>query len=89
FAALAKRGGRLVFSAGVSGRAYAKHGTTVDVRLSVLDRMPDSESGAQAAPLGLCPEPAALLAAVLAGVPPRLTPIPASAPVPRSAIPGL
>ena len=89
FAALAKRGGRLVFSAGVSGRAYAKHGTTVDVRLSVLDRMPDSESGAQAAPLGLCPDPAALLAAVLAGVPPRLTPIPASAPVPRSAIPGL
>ena len=89
FAALAKRGGRLVFSAGVSGRAYAKHGTTVDVRLSVFDRMPDGESGAQAAPLGLCPDPAALLAAVLAGVPPRLTPIPASAPVPRSAIPGL
>ncbi|KMO25490.1 hypothetical protein VQ02_34450, partial [Methylobacterium variabile] len=46
FAALSDRGGRLVFSAGLSGRSYAKHGTTVDVRLSVFDRLPGGETGA-------------------------------------------
>lgn len=89
FAAMAERGGRLVFSAGLSGRAYAKHGTTVDVRLSVFDRMPEGEAGAQATPLGLYADPAALLEAVLSELPPRLRAIPAPAPAPRSAIPGL
>ncbi|MDP4025754.1 strawberry notch family protein [Methylobacterium sp. NEAU 140] len=87
FAALAEQGGRLVFSAGLSGRAYAKHGTTVDVRLSVFDRAPTGEAGDSVAPLGISPDPAALLEAVLAGVPPRLAPVPA--PASRSAIPGL
>ena len=89
FAALAERGGRLVFSAGLSGRAYAKHGTTVDVRLSVFDRMPAGEIGAQVAPLGLCADPTILLQAVLSDLPPRLRAIPAPAATPRSAIPGL
>jgi hypothetical protein len=93
FAALAERGGRLVFSAGLSGRAYAGHGTTFDVRLSVFDRVP----GEAAAPLGMTGDTAALLDAVLAGVPPRPAlagatapvPAPASPPARRSAIPGL
>ena len=89
FAALADRGGRLVFSAGLSGRAYAKHGTTVDMRLSVFDRMPEDEIVAQAAPLGLCADPNALLQAILTELPPRRLAIPAPAPAPRSAIPGL
>ena len=93
FAAMAERGGRLVFSAGLSGRAYAKHGTTVDVRLSVFDRVPTGEAGESAAPLGISPDTAALLDAVLAGLRPRCAPVPASvrasAPAPRSAIPGL
>ncbi|NGM37977.1 MULTISPECIES: strawberry notch family protein [Methylobacterium] len=87
FAALAERGGRLVFSAGLSGRAYAKHGTTVDVRLSVFDRAPAGEVSEPTAPLGLSQDPAALLDAVLAGVPPRFAPAPA--PDPRRIIPGL
>ncbi|KMO37508.1 strawberry notch family protein [Methylobacterium aquaticum] len=85
FAALGERGGRLVFSAGLSGRAYAKHGTSVDVRLSVFDRLPAGETGAHVAPLGLMEDVAALLAAVLASVPARLEP---AAPAGRSAIPG-
>ncbi len=87
FAALGDRGGRLAFSAGLSGRAYAKHGTSVDVRLSVFDRLPDGEAGPHVAPLGLMDDPARLLAAVLAHVPARLEPI--AVPARRVAIPGL
>ncbi|MEE7457581.1 hypothetical protein MPAR168_24325 [Methylorubrum populi] len=87
FADLAERGGRLVFSAGLSGRAYARHGTTIDVRLSVFDRVPVAEVGRGAEPIGIVPEAGALLTAVLAGVPPRLAP--AFAVPARSAIPGL
>ncbi|KMO21353.1 strawberry notch-like NTP hydrolase domain-containing protein [Methylobacterium platani] len=87
FAALGERGGRLVFSAGLSGRAYAKHGTSVDVRLSVFDRLPAGETGTHVAPLGLMDDPAGLLAAVLADVPARLEP--AAAPARRASIPGL
>ncbi|WP_246776040.1 hypothetical protein [Methylobacterium aquaticum] len=96
FAELSDRGGQLVFSAGLSGRAYAKHGTTVDVRLSVFDRLPDGEAGPHIAPLGLMDDPAGLLAAVLAHVPARLEPAsaparlePVAVPVRRVAIPGL
>ncbi|KMO39327.1 strawberry notch family protein [Methylobacterium aquaticum] len=87
FAALGERGGRLVFSAGLSGRAYAKHGTSVDVRLSVFDRLPPGTAAGHVAPLGLMDDPAGLLAAVLAHVPARLEP--AAAPARRATIPGL
>ena len=32
--------GRVVFTAGVDGRVYARHGTTTDTRLTVIDRVP-------------------------------------------------
>ena len=32
--------GRIVFSAPVDGRAYARHGTSVETRLTVIDRVP-------------------------------------------------
>jgi hypothetical protein len=32
--------GRVVFTAAVAGRAYARHGTTMDTRLTVIDRIP-------------------------------------------------
>ncbi|MBR8831240.1 MAG: hypothetical protein N5P05_003006 [Chroococcopsis gigantea SAG 12.99] len=35
-----QREARLVFSAGVEGRAYSKHGTTIDTRLTVFDKVP-------------------------------------------------
>ncbi|KMO30739.1 strawberry notch family protein [Methylobacterium aquaticum] len=95
YAALAERGGRLVFSAGLSGRAYAKHGTTIDVRLIVFDRVPIAEVGRGVEPIGIVPDVGALLAAVVAGVPPRraspstsVSVLTSATPL-RSAIPGL
>ena len=32
--------GRVVFSAAIDGAVYAKHGTTIDTRLTVIDRLP-------------------------------------------------
>ena len=32
--------GRVVFSAAIEGRVYARHGTTVETRLTVIDRVP-------------------------------------------------
>ena len=32
--------GRVVFSAAIDGRVYARHGTTIDTRLTVIDRVP-------------------------------------------------
>ncbi len=32
--------GRVVFSAAIEGRVYARHGTTVETRLTVIDRLP-------------------------------------------------
>jgi hypothetical protein len=93
FAALAARGGRLVFSAGLSGRAYTRHGTGIDVRLSVFDRVPAGEAGEGVGPLATLPDVATLLNAVVAGVPPRSSLGPATAmpafPSGRRAIPGL
>ena len=65
-----------VFSMVIDGRAYARHGTSFDTRLTVLDRftvgenedataVPSLDSGATA------PDAAALLRAVQARVPPR------------------
>src|SRR3546814_6503734 len=33
--------GRVVFSATVDGSVYAKHGTTIDTRLTVIDKRPE------------------------------------------------
>ena len=32
--------GRVVFSAAIDGAVYAKHGTTIDTRLTVIDKQP-------------------------------------------------
>ena len=39
FARLQERG-RVVFTAALDGHAYARHGTTTDTRLTVIDRVP-------------------------------------------------
>ena len=78
---------RTAFSMAIDGRAYARHGTSFDTRLTVLDRLtvderdeggtgPDFDPGATAA------DAAELLDAVLAHMPPRrpLAPEPAACP---------
>ena len=74
-----------VFSMAIDGRAYARHGTSFDTRLTVLDRLLPGEAGDADIALdtqATAPDPAALLAAVQAHVPPRrpLEPKPSASP---------
>jgi predicted RNA methylase len=92
---------RVVFTAAVDGRVYARQGTTIDTRLTVIDRTPADDPTAFPACHGKAPDCATLLQWVLSAVPPRAilapaqpthaapTPIPASqsAARPRRAIP--
>lgn len=63
--------GRVVFTAAVDGRVYAKHGTTIQTRLTVIDRVPADDPAAFPDSAGLAPDTATLLAWVLDQVPPR------------------
>ena len=63
--------GRVVFTAGVDGRVYARHGTTTDTRLTVIDRVPADDPKAFPASIGMAPDSATLLDWVTRLVPPR------------------
>ena len=84
--------GRVVFSAAIDGAVYAKHGTTIDTRLTAIDRVPAEDAGIFVASTGFAPDLPTLLAWVMQYVPPRrpvagtAAPVPAiaSAPTPRS-----
>lgn len=79
--------GRVVFSAAIAGAAFAKHGTAIETRLTVIDKQPAPDRSVFPACPGMAPDAATLLAWVLEHVPPRL-PItsPVLAPV-RSTVP--
>jgi predicted RNA methylase len=98
FVRLQERGGRVVFSAAISGQAYARYGTTMDTRLTVIDRVPAQEPQRFPPSPGKAATAAELLDRVIRLVPPRpaLAPLPApvflsewiapqSRPAPRSA----
>ena len=88
FAQLRERG-RVVFSAAIDGTVYAKHGTTIDTRLTVIDKQPADEQCIFPASLGMAPDAATLLDWVVRNVPARL-PIVATAAAPtvgRSLVP--
>ena len=85
--------GRVVFSAAIDGAVYAKHGTSIDTRLTVIDRVPADDVGLFAASTGIAPDLPTLLAWVMQYVPPRrpvagtaaaVVPAIASAPTPRT-----
>jgi predicted RNA methylase len=81
--------GRVVFSAAIDGAVYAKHGTTIDTRLIVIDKNPADDPAVFPISSGMAPDPATLLAWVTQLVPARL-PVAASIAVPalpRPAIP--
>ncbi|MBX9813446.1 MAG: strawberry notch family protein [Sphingomonas sp.] len=69
--------GRVVFSAAVDGSVYAKHGTTIDTRLTVIDKRPADDPTVVATSAGTAPDAATLLGWVIRHVPARL-PIAAS-----------
>jgi len=76
--------GRLVFSAAVDGSVYAKHGTTIDTRLLVIDKQPAGDPNVFPASPGIAPDAATLLAWITEQVPPRL-PLAASVVAPAAA----
>jgi P-type conjugative transfer protein TrbJ len=64
--------GTVVFSAAIDGAVYARHGTTIETRLIVIDKRPASDPTAFPASPGTAPDAATLLRWVVESVPPRL-----------------
>jgi len=83
FARLQERG-RVVFTAAVDGRLFARHGTTTETRLTVIDRVTACGQTAEIASLGMAPDAATLLDWVMRHIPLR----PACTPSRRSDIAG-
>ena len=63
--------GRVVFSAAIDGAVYAKHGTNVDTRLTVIDRVPADDVASFPVSPGIAPDLPTLLGWVQQHVPPR------------------
>ncbi len=75
FARLQARG-RILFSAAIDGKVYARHGTTIDTRLTVIDKLPADDPTVFPASAGCAPDAATLLEWVERDVPPRPPPAP-------------
>jgi predicted RNA methylase len=76
--------GRVVFSAAIDGRVYARHGTSAETRLTVIDRVPAGDPRAFPPPLGIAPDANTLLDWAIRHVPAR-QPV-ATSPVNRAAL---
>jgi predicted RNA methylase len=63
--------GRVVFSAAIDGRVYARHGTNVETRLTVIDRVPAEDPITFPDSQGIASDTATLLEWAAALVPPR------------------
>ncbi|EFI53007.1 strawberry notch family protein [Afipia sp. 1NLS2] len=70
FARLQERG-TVVFTATIDGAVYAKYGTTIETRLTVIDKVPASDAGMFPTSAGTAPDVATLLAWIAERVPPR------------------
>ncbi len=64
--------GRVVFSAAIDGAVYAKHGTTTDTRLTVIDRLPADDAKNFPPSPGMAPDVGTLLRWIGERVPARL-----------------
>jgi hypothetical protein len=63
---------RVVFTAGVAGSIFAPHGTSVETRLTVIDRIAADDPKHFAASPGMAPDLATLLRWLVDDLPPRL-----------------
>ncbi|WP_166143184.1 strawberry notch family protein [Methylosinus sp. RM1] len=70
---------RVVFSAAIDGAVYSKHGTMIDTRLTIIDKLPADDPTVFPASPGTAPDVATLLAWIDELAPPRL-PVALSAP---------
>lgn len=64
--------GTIVFTAAIDGSVYAKHGTTIDTRLIVVDKRPAADPALFPASAGIAPDVATLLGWIETQVPARL-----------------
>ncbi|WP_123195422.1 strawberry notch family protein [Pannonibacter phragmitetus] len=64
--------GRVVLSAAIDGSVYAKHGTTIATRLTVIDKLPADDPAIFPAAPGVAPDVATLMGWVTEHVPARL-----------------
>jgi predicted RNA methylase len=64
--------GTVVFSAAIDGAVYARHGTTIETRLTVIDKRAAADATVFPASPGIAPDAATLLRWVIEQVPPRL-----------------
>ena len=64
--------GRVVFTAPIAGRVFARHGTTVETRMTVIDRVPADDPRVFAADAGMAESAAELLTLVQQHVAPRV-----------------
>lgn len=77
--------GRVVFSAAIDGRVYARHGTSVETRLTIIDRSPADNPHIFPSSPGKAEDVATLLRWVERDVPPRspcIAPVTARFPAP-------
>ena len=73
--------GRVVFTASIDGAVYAKHGTAIDTRLTIFDKLPANDPALFPASPGTAPDARTLMDWVTRQVPPRL-PLAASCALP-------
>jgi hypothetical protein len=78
--------GRVVFAAAIDDSVYAKHGTTIDTRLTIIDKHPAEDATRFPVSPGVAPDVATLLRWVATQVPAR-PPIATTATVVRAAAP--
>jgi hypothetical protein len=62
--------GRVVFTAAIDGRVYARHGTTAETRLTIIDKIPASDPAGFVASPGKAPDVETLLSWI-SDLPPR------------------
>jgi hypothetical protein len=63
--------GRIVFTTAIDGSVYAKHGTSIETRLTVIDKVPAGDPTQFPTSSGMAPDVATLLGWIAAHVPPR------------------
>ncbi|TGQ94572.1 methylase [Mesorhizobium sp. M8A.F.Ca.ET.208.01.1.1] len=63
---------RVVFTAAIAGSVYAKHGTSIETRLTVIDKAPAKDAARFPESPGVAADVATLLAWIERDVPPRL-----------------
>lgn len=67
-----QRRGQVVFSAAIDGAVYARHGTTMETRLTVIDKRAADDPCVFPASPGVAPDVVTLLGWIKESVPPRL-----------------